>query len=180
MSEISEITEGIPEENPGENPGENSGEDPGTDPGTGPGEQPGSDPAPPVSASVLNLAVEAVMDMIDAMNLYAEITRGPLGVGNSLSCEIAPSRPGEVYLDKNAYIPLTLALNGKHTDLRVLSDTLNTITDTLSRKTSYTSGTGWQIVDITSGNLPRIIGREDHGCWLMACDVVVKIYRKED
>lgn len=132
------------------------------------------------STSILNLAVESVMDMIDALSNFAPITRGALGIGNSLSCEIAPSMAQEVYLDKNSYIPLTLALNGKHSDLQVLTDTLNNIIDTLSRKTSYTSGTGWQIVDITGGNLPRIIGREDNNQWLMAGDLVVKIYRKDD
>ena len=143
------------------------------------GTQSAAEPTPPASTSVINLAVEAVMDMIDALSPFATITQGALGIGNSLCCEIAPSVPQEVYLDKNSYIPLTLALNGKHDDLQVLSDTLNNIVDTLSRKTSYTSGTGWQIVDITSGNLPRVIGREDNNSWLMACDLVVKIYRKD-
>ena len=133
-----------------------------------------------VSASVLNLAVESVMDMIDGLNPFASITRGALGTGNSLCCEIAPSVPESVFMDKNCYIPLTLALNGKHDDLQVLSDTLNTIVDTLSRKKEYTSGNGFQIVDITQGNLPRVIGREDNNSWVMACDLVVKIYRKED
>ena len=133
-----------------------------------------------VSASVLNLAVEAVMDMIDGLNPFANITRGALGIGNSLSCEIAPSVPESVFMDKNCYIPLTLALNGKHDNLQVLSDTLNTIVDTLSRRKEYTGGDGFQIVDITQGNLPRVIGREDNNTWIMACDLVVKIYRKED
>lgn len=145
----------------------------GTTPGTDP------EPTPPASTSVLNLAVEAVMDMIDGLNLFASITRGALGIGNSLCCEIAPSMPESVYMDKNSYIALTLAINGKHDDLQVLSDALNNITDNLSRKTSYTSGNGWQIVDITSGNLPRVIGREENNQWLMACDIIVKIYRKE-
>ena len=130
--------------------------------------------------SAINQAVEAVMDMIDALSLYANITRGALGIGNNLCCEIAPSMPDEVYLDKNSYIPLTLAINGKHDNLQTLSDALNTIQDTLSRKKEYISGTGWQIVDITSGNLPRVIGREENNQWLMACDLIVKIYRKDD
>ena len=132
-----------------------------------------------VSTSVLNLAVEAVMDMIDGLNPFATITRGALGIDNGLSCEIAPSMVDTVFLDKNSYIPLTLAINGKHNDLQTLSDTLNNIQDTLTRKTTYTSGNGWEIVDITSGNLPRIIGREENNQWLMACDLVVKIYRKD-
>ena len=131
------------------------------------------------TASALNSAIEAVMDMIDGLGLFSTIHRGALGIGNGICCEIAPSTPEEVYMDKNAYIPLTLAINGKHDNLKTLSDALNTITDSLSRKKTYTDGTGWQIVDITSGNLPRVIGREENNSWVMACDLVVKIFRKD-
>ena len=93
----------------------------------------GTETTPPVSTSILNLAIEAVMDMIDALTPFATITRGALGIGNSLSCEIAPSMVDSVFMDKNTYIPVTLALNGKHDDLQVLSDTLNNIMDTLTR-----------------------------------------------
>ena len=134
----------------------------------------------PTSTSAINLAVEAVMDMIDGLNLYASITRGALGIGNSLCCEIAPSVPESVFMDKNLYYPLTLAINGKHDNLQTLSDALNNIMDTLTRKTDYTSGNGWQIVDITNGNAPRVIGREDNNSWVMSCDIVIKLYRKED
>ena len=147
---------------------------------TGHGTQTTQESTTPTSTSVLNLAVEAVMDMIDALSPFASITRGALGIGNSLCCEIAPSIPEEVYLDKNSYIPLTLALNGKHDNLQTLSDTLNNIVDSLSRSKTYNSGNGFQIVDITAGNLPRVIGREDNNTWIMACDLVVKIYRKDD
>ena len=164
MTEINENEQANAQENG------NTVETPGTDP----------TPPPPTSTSVVNLAVEAVMDMIDAMNPFATITRGALGIGNSLCCEIAPTNTDTVFMDKESYIPLTLALNGKHDNLRTLSDTLNNIMDTLSRKTSYTSGNGWQIVDISCGNHPRVIGREDNNSWLMACDIVIKIYRKED
>ena len=133
------------------------------------------------STSIINQAVEAVMDMIDALSLYATITRGALGTGNGISCEVAPSTPESVYMDKESYIRLTLALNAKHTNLQTVSDALNNILDNLSRKTSYTSGTGWQIVDITQGNLPRVIGREENNnAWVMAADLIVKIYRKDD
>ena len=130
--------------------------------------------------SKINEAVESVMDLIDGMNLFAQITRGALGIGNGLTCEIAPSVPQETYLDKNVYIPLTLALNGKHDNLQTLSDALNAIVDALPRMTTYPSGNGWEIVDITAGNLPRIIGREENNQWLMAGDLIIKIYRKDD
>lgn len=131
-------------------------------------------------SSKINAAVEAVMDLIDAMQNFAPITRGALGTGDGLACEIAPSTPLEVYMDKNTFIPLTLALNGKNSNLQTLSDTLNNIIDTLTRRKTYPAGNGWEIVDITSGNLPRIIGREPDNAWLMAGDLIVKIYRKDD
>ena len=158
----------------------NTQETPAILPATDPEPTPEPEPTPPASTSVLNLAVEAVMDMIDGLNLFATITRGALGIGNSLCCEIAPSIPETVFMDKNLYYPLTLAINGKHDDLQVLSDALNNIMDTLSRKKEYTSGNGWQIVDITNGNAPRVIGREGNNSWVMACDIVIKIYRKDD
>lgn len=135
---------------------------------------------PPASTSVLNLAVESVISMIDAMGNFAAMKRGALGSGNGLTCEIAPSMVDSVFMDKNSYVPLTLALNGKHKNLQTLSDTLNNIIDTLTRKTSYADGNGFEIVDITSGNLPRVIGREPDNAWLMACDLVIKIYRKDN
>ncbi len=133
-----------------------------------------------MTTSKLNLAVESVVGLINGMDNFADMTRGALGTSPGLCCEIAPSAASEVYLDKNSYIPLTLAINGKHHDLRVLSDTLNDIVDEMTRATTYPDGNGWEIVDITAGNLPRVIGREDNNDWLMSCDLVVKIYRKDD
>ena len=133
-----------------------------------------------VSTSWVNLAIEAVATMINAMSNFATMTFGPLGTDNGLCCQLAPSNAQEIYLDKNGYFQVTLALNGKHTNLQTLTNTLNNIMDTLTRKKTYTSGTGWQIVDITNGVLPRLIGREDNGSWVMACDVIIKIYRKDE
>jgi hypothetical protein len=133
------------------------------------------------STSAVNLAVEWVITTINAMTAnFATMTRGALGSGNGLACELAPSSAQEVYFDKNSYLVITLALNGKHTNLQTLSDCMNNIIDTLSRSKTFSSGNGWEIVDITAGNLPRVIGREQNNAWLMAGDLTVKIYRKDD
>lgn len=133
-----------------------------------------------MSNSVLNSAIDEVRGLINAMGNFAEIKRGALGIDAGLTCEPAPSMVDAVFMDKNSYIPLTLALNGKHENLKTLSDTLNNIIDTLTRRTSYPDGDGFEIVDITSGNLPRVIGRDDKNQWIMAGDLVVKIYRKDN
>lgn len=133
-----------------------------------------------MTTSKINLAIESVINTINLLGNFAPMTRGALGTVNGLSCEVAPSNYSEVYMDKNAYIEITLALNGKHSDLRVLTDTVNNIVDLLTRLTAYPSGNGWEIVDISSGNLPRVIGRDDKNLWLVAADLIVKIYRKDD
>lgn len=133
-----------------------------------------------MSITALNLAVESVIDIINGMENFAQMTRGVLGTADGLACEIAPSIPQEVYYDKSEYIPLTLALNGKHKNLLTLSDTLNRIISDLTRRTQYPSGTDWEIVDISSGNLPRIIGRENNNAWIMAGDLIIKIYERNE
>ena len=127
------------------------------------------------SGTIINLAIESVMDLIDGLSLYALITRGALGTGNSLSCEVAPSNPESVFLDKNQYIPLDLTLNGKHHDLQILSEAMNAIHEYLTMLTEYPNGTDWEIVDITTMTEPQVIGREENNAWLMASSLLVKI-----
>ena len=128
-----------------------------------------------MSESILNQAIESVMDLIDALKLFANISRGALGTGNGLCCEIGPTSPETVFLDKNQYIPVDLTINGKHSNLQTLSDAMNKIHESLTMAKSYPSGTSWEIVDITTMTEPQIIGREDSNVWLMASALLVKV-----
>jgi hypothetical protein len=128
-----------------------------------------------MSESIINQAIEAVMDLIDALSLFAPITRGALSAGNSLSCEIGPTIPETVWLDKNKYIPIDLTINGKHSNLETLSDTMNLIHETLTMMTSYPDGTDWQIVDIATQTEPQVIGREQDNRWMMASALSVRV-----
>lgn len=125
--------------------------------------------------SIINSAVEAVMDMIDALGIYANITRGALGTGDCICCEVGPTAPEAVFLDKHQYIPIDLTINGKHGNLQTLSDALNNIHHSLTMATTYTSGNGWQIVDITTMTEPQVIGRESDNKWMMASALLVKV-----
>ena len=127
------------------------------------------------STSRINLAIESVMDLIDNLNLFAKISRGALGTGNGLTCEIGPTSPEAVFLDKNQYIPIDLTINGKHDDLQVLTDALNGIQEGLTMRTDYPSGNGWEVVDITTLTEPQIIAREDSNQWVMASALLVKM-----
>lgn len=128
-----------------------------------------------MSNSRINLAVEAVMDMIDEMGLFSLISRGALGTGNGLTCEVGPTVPEAIYLDKNQYIPIDLTINGKHDDLEVLTDAMNLIHESLTMATDYPSGNGWEIVDIQTMTEPQVVAREDSNQWVMASALYVKI-----
>ena len=126
--------------------------------------------------SIINNAVESVMDLIDGQSLFAEITRGALPTGNGLCCEVAPSSPTEVYLDKNQYIQLDLTINGKHSNLQTLSEAMNHIHEVLTMLTIYPSGIHWQVVDIVTLTEPQVIGRDENNLWIMASSLGVKVF----
>ena len=130
--------------------------------------------------SIIDSAIESVMDLIDSMDNYALIRRGALGTGNGLCCEIGPSAPESVYLDKNQYIILDLTLNGKHTNMQILSDTMNRIHEVLTMLREYPQSDEWKIVDITTLTEPQIIGREADGAWMMASALNVKVYTSKE
>lgn len=127
------------------------------------------------SASVINQAIEDVMDLIDGIGLFSLITRGALGTGDSLSCEIGPTSPESVWLDKNQYIPIDLTINGKHSNLQTLSDAMNLIHETLTMLREYPDDDRWQIVDIATLTEPQVIGREQDNRWMMASALLIKV-----
>ena len=128
--------------------------------------------------SIIDSAVESVMDLIDALGLFSPISRGALGTGNGLVCEVGPSGPETVFMDKNQYIILDLTINGKHTNLFTLSESMNQIHEALTMRRKYPSGDDWKIVDITTLTEPQKIGREDNNAWLMASALNIKIETK--
>ena len=130
--------------------------------------------------SVINQVVEAVIGLMNATTPFATVTRGALPTGVGITCEVGPSTPSEVYLDKNSYVPLDVTLNGKHGNLKTLSDALNKIHSALTRAKTYPASDNWQIVDISNYTLPEIVDRESNNEWLMASSLSVKFYQKGD
>lgn len=130
--------------------------------------------------SVINEVVESVITLMNATNPFSTVTRGALPTGVGIVCEVGPSVPPTVYMDKNTTVTMDITLNGKHPNLKTLSDALNDIHAVLTRMTSYPSGTDWAIVDIQNGTLPSRIGREDNNEWLMASSLSVVFYMRGD
>lgn len=127
----------------------------------------------------MNAIDQAILAVIELMNLtlpFAKVTRGALPSGNGITCEVGPSSPNEMYMDKSIDLPLDLTINGKHKKLDVLSNTMNRIFYDLTRRRVYPSGSGWKITDITVYTMPQVIGRETDNSWLMAGSLSVKLY----
>jgi hypothetical protein len=131
-----------------------------------------------MSQSIIDSSVEAVMDLIDGLDLFPSITRGALGTGRTISCEVAPSGPEEVYLDKNQYIVIDLTINAKDGNLQRLSEGMNMIHQCLTMLKAYPENEQWEIVDITTLTEPQVIGREENNEWLMASSLGIKVYTK--
>lgn len=129
-----------------------------------------------MTSDVINDVVLAVIDLMNGTAPFATVTRGALPTGPGLTCEVGPSTPDMVFLDKNASIPLDITLNGKHADLEVVTKAMNTIHSALTRAKTYPSGEGWEIYDITNATLPQKIGREDNEGWIVASSLTVKFY----
>lgn len=130
--------------------------------------------------SVINDVVEAAIGMMNATTPFATVTRGALPTGDGLSCEVSPGIYENIFLDKNRTISMELTLNGKHSNLKTLSDAMNNIHSALTRATAYPSGEGWHITDILNGTFPAIIGRENDNRWLMASSLSIRFYWKGD
>ena len=128
-----------------------------------------------MSQSIINQAVESVMDLINALGLYATISRGALGTNEGLCCEIGPTSPETVWLDKNQYIPIDITINGKYENMETLSDAMNRIHESLTMMTDYPTGDRWQITDIATMSEPQIIGRENGNAWVMASALIVRV-----
>ena len=133
-----------------------------------------------IADSVINQVLEAVIGLMNATSPFASVTRGALPTGVGLTVEIGPSSVAEVYLDKNSFVPLDVTLNGKHSNLKTLSDAMNKIHSALTRAKTYPASDDWEIVDISNYTLPEIIGREGNNEWLMASSLSVKFYWKGD
>ena len=130
--------------------------------------------------SVINEVVEAVIGLMNTTQPFAPVTRGALPTGPGITCEVGPSSVRNLYMDKNTFVPLDIAINGKHHNLKTLSDAMNDIHSALTRAKSYPSGKGWQITDIKNYTLPEVIGREHNNDWLMASALSVEFYWRGD
>lgn len=99
---------------------------------------------------------------------YETIDHGSMPMGNSLAMYLGPGMTDTRFLDQGGNWTVTIALNGKHTDLEVLLSALSNIHRNLNLRTIYPQGDGWSIHDIVTTSTPSYLSREesDGNRWL--------------
>lgn len=129
-----------------------------------------------MSDSCINQAIAALMDMVQQLEPFAPVKRGPLDESAGIRMELSPGTPPICHFDRRCVVPLSIVINAKHRDMQLVSNTLHRIHDTLTRSSEYPCTTDWQITHITSESPPELIGREPGDLWLFASALTVTLY----
>lgn len=104
---------------------------------------------------------------------FATIRRGALPPDNGICMEIATGAPETTFLDRRSVLSLSVVLNGKHSDLTVLSRALDAIHHHLTHLNDYPLTEAWQMLSISTASVPHQIGRESSGQWLFGSALTV-------
>lgn len=126
--------------------------------------------------SVYNDVLETVKNLIVDIGVYAVPVSGSLPPGNGISITIGAGSPVSTDQSKGAASELVLALNGKHSNQEIVSDTLGIIHTSLTQRKTYPRGTRYEITDIETTAIPSLIGREDDGMWLYGSSLRVAFH----
>ena len=126
----------------------------------------------------LNDIIDAVIDMAEALGLYAKITRGALPPDDGLAIYPAVGTPQTTFLTKKHVYDITLTLNGKHKSQQKVSGTLNEIHAALTTTKVFPTHPCWQICDIATVALPSYLDREENKQWLYGSSLRVRAFIK--
>lgn len=125
--------------------------------------------------SVYSDVLNAVVGLINSLDLYANAVIGPLPPNNGISVAWATS-DYTPFMSKTAAVGITAVVNAKNTDQKAALDALGTIHTALSMSTSYPSADNFQITDISTSTAPSYMGREQNKQWLYGSSLRVKFY----
>lgn len=122
--------------------------------------------------------INAILDLIEKLGYTFVI--GSNVMENSYACISSGSTPQYTFFDKNTDNQMTLALNGKNSNQKVLSNALNQIHHYLTRLKEYPHEDNFQIYNIETISSPHLIGREENNQWLYGSLIKIKFYTRGD
>jgi len=126
--------------------------------------------------SILNEILTSVIALAQETNPYAVISIGALPADNGITMTYGAGSVDTTFFTKGMCLNLPVVLNGKHESQQTVSDTLNDIHASLTRRKTYPKTENYQITDISSISLPSYLDREERGGWLYGSSLRVKVF----
>ena len=124
----------------------------------------------------INEIIDAVMDLAENTQPYADIVRGPLPPDNGIAVYMATGTPDTTFLNKRIVYNFTLTLNGKNASQQAVSAALNAIHTALTTVTEYPATDNWEICDVETIALPSYLNREENNQYLYGSSLRVRAY----
>lgn len=100
-----------------------------------------------------------------ALKLTGLATTAQLPKDGGFSAEIAAGGESKNFLDRGSLQVMPILILGKKDDQQQLMDTLFEVCNRLSKMKTFPP----PIADISVGNSPARVGREDSGKWIWSC-----------
>ena len=124
----------------------------------------------------INEIIDAVMDLAENTQPYADIVRGPLPPDNGIAVYMATGTPDTTFLNKRIVYNFALTLNGKNASQQAVSAALNAIHTALTTATEYPATDNWEICDVETIALPSYLNREENNQYLYGSSLRVRAY----
>lgn len=107
------------------------------------------------------------------------IVVGALPPLDGISMAISTGSTGTTFFDKGLNQIISIVINAKSSDQQNALEWLANIHEALTLTETYPSGTGWQITNIESSELPMYMDREQNNQYLYGSAVRVYYYIKK-
>lgn len=122
--------------------------------------------------------LQAVIDMAENAAGVSIVTGSmPPDNGIAMTGQAAPS---SVFLDIGSNERMSVVCNGKNGNQQTVTQQLDAIHKSLTRRKDFPTGNGWQIYAIETVASPRLIGKEANpqAQWLYGSSLLIKINTK--
>ena len=126
--------------------------------------------------SVYAALLESVIGMASATNPYASIIIGAMPPDNGISMTFAGGSATETFFNKGMVQEISIVLNGKHTNQKMVFDALSNIHQALTKTKQYPGTDDFQVINIATISAPHLIGREENSQILYGSSLGVKFY----
>ena len=135
-----------------------------------------AEPEPVVYIDHIDDIIDAVMDLAEETEPYADLVRGPLPPDNGISIYMGASGPSTTFMHKRIVYDFNLTLNGKHASQQTVAKALNAIHTALTTAKSYPATDYWEIANIETIELPAYLDREENNQYLYGSSLRVRAY----